>query len=103
MNCGPHSNPTPANGHQISLSAYKEAKEETATELKIAMAHLMYQKSVLSSSQLIQCTINNVGTTIDDIVILSSSYSEMQGLLEAVNRQAAAVGMCINASKVTPR
>ncbi len=34
MNCGPHSNPTPANGHQISLSAYKEAKEDTATELK---------------------------------------------------------------------
>ncbi len=35
----------------------------------------------------------------DDIVILSSSYSKMQGLLEAVNRHAAAVGMCINASK----
>ncbi len=35
----------------------------------------------------------------DDIVILSSSYSEMQGLLEAVNRHAAAVGMRINASK----
>ncbi len=35
----------------------------------------------------------------DDIVILSSSYSEMQGLLEAVNHQAAAVGMCTNASK----
>ncbi len=29
----------------------------------------------------------------DDIVILSSSYSEMQGLLEAVNRHTAAVGM----------
>ncbi len=28
-----------------------------------------------------------------------SSYSEMQGLLEAVNRHAAAVGMRINASK----
>ncbi len=27
----------------------------------------------------------------DDIVLLSSSYSEMQGLLEAVNRHAAAV------------
>ncbi len=35
----------------------------------------------------------------DDIVILSSSYSEMQGLLEAVNRHAAAVGIRINASK----
>ncbi len=35
----------------------------------------------------------------DDIVILSSSYSEMQGLLEAVNRHAAAVYMRINASK----
>ncbi len=35
----------------------------------------------------------------DDIVILSSSYSEMQGLLDAVNRHATAVGMCINASK----
>ncbi len=35
----------------------------------------------------------------DDIVILSSSYSEMQGLLGAVNRHAAAVGMRINASK----
>ncbi len=35
----------------------------------------------------------------EDIVILSSSYSEMQGLLEAVNRHAAAVGMRIKASK----
>ncbi len=35
----------------------------------------------------------------DDIVILSSSYSEMQGLLDAFNRHAAAVGMRINASK----
>ncbi len=35
----------------------------------------------------------------EDIVILSSSYNEMQGLLEAVNRHAAAAGMCINASK----
>ncbi len=35
----------------------------------------------------------------DDIVIRSSSYSEMQGLLEAVNRHAAAVSMRINASK----
>ncbi len=35
----------------------------------------------------------------DDIVLLSSSYSEMQGLLEAVNRHVAAVGMRINASK----
>ncbi len=35
----------------------------------------------------------------DDILILSSSYSEMQGLLEAVNRHAAAVGMRIKASK----
>ncbi len=35
----------------------------------------------------------------DDIVILSSSYSEMQGLLEAANRHAAAVGMRINAPK----
>ncbi len=35
----------------------------------------------------------------DDIVILSSSYSEMQGLLEAVNRHAAAISMRINASK----
>ncbi len=32
MNCGPHSNPTLVNGLQISLSAYKEAKEDTATE-----------------------------------------------------------------------
>ncbi len=35
----------------------------------------------------------------DDIVLLSSGYSEMQGLHEAVNRHAASVGMCINASK----
>ncbi len=35
----------------------------------------------------------------DDIVILRSSYSEMKGLLEAVNRHAAAVGMTFNASK----
>ncbi len=35
----------------------------------------------------------------DDIVILSSSFSEVQCLLEAVNRHTAAVGMCINASK----
>ncbi len=35
----------------------------------------------------------------DDIVILSSSYSGMQDLLDAVNRYAAAVGMRINASK----
>ncbi len=35
----------------------------------------------------------------DDIVILSSSYAEMQGLLEAANHHAAAVGMRINASK----
>ncbi len=35
----------------------------------------------------------------DDIVILSSSYSEMQDLLDAVNRHDAAVGMRINASK----
>ncbi len=35
----------------------------------------------------------------DDIVILSSSYSEMKGLVEAINRHAAAVGMRINASK----
>ncbi len=34
-----------------------------------------------------------------DIVILTSSYSEMQGLLDAVNRHATAVGMRINASK----
>ncbi len=35
----------------------------------------------------------------DDIVLLSSSNSEMQGLLEAVNRHAAAVGMHMKASK----
>ncbi len=35
----------------------------------------------------------------DDIVILSSSFSEMQGLLDAVIRHATAVGMRINASK----
>ncbi len=35
----------------------------------------------------------------DDIVILSSSYSEMQSLFEVVNRHAALVGMRINASK----
>ncbi len=38
-------------------------------------------------------------TYADGIVILSSSYSEMQGLLEAVNRHAAVVGMRMNASK----
>ncbi len=43
----------------------------------------------------------SVLTYADDIVILSSSYSEMQGLLEAVNCHAAAVGMRINASKTT--
>ncbi len=36
----------------------------------------------------------------DDIVILSNSYGELQGLLEAVNRHATAVHMCINASKI---
>ncbi len=35
----------------------------------------------------------------NDIVILSSSYSEMQVMFEAVNRYAAAIGMCIKASK----
>ncbi len=35
----------------------------------------------------------------DDIVILSSRYIEMQGLLRAVNRHAEAVGIRINASK----
>ncbi len=35
----------------------------------------------------------------DDIVILGSSYSEMQGLPDAVNRHAAVVGMRIKASK----
>ncbi len=38
-------------------------------------------------------------TYADGIVILSGSYSEMQGLLDVVNRHAAAVGMRINASK----
>ncbi len=36
----------------------------------------------------------------DDIVILSSSHREMQGLLEAVSRHAAAVGIRINASNI---
>ncbi len=36
---------------------------------------------------------------VDDVVILSSSCSEVHGLLEAVNRLAAAVGMRINSSK----
>ncbi len=35
----------------------------------------------------------------EDTVIISSSYSKMQGLLEAVNCHAATVGMCINALK----
>ncbi len=35
----------------------------------------------------------------DNIRVLSNSYREMQGLLEAVNRHAAAVGMRINGSK----
>ncbi len=35
----------------------------------------------------------------ENILILSSSYSEKQGLFEAVNRHAAAVSMRINASK----
>ncbi len=35
----------------------------------------------------------------DDIVVLSSSCSQMQGMLEAVNRHAAAVCMRINAWK----
>ncbi len=34
-----------------------------------------------------------------DIVILSSRYRKMQGLLEAVNRNTTTVGMRINASK----
>ncbi len=38
-----------------------------------------------------------------DISIFSSGYSEMQGLLEAVNRHAAAVDMRINASKTKVR
>ncbi len=36
---------------------------------------------------------------VEDIVILTSSYSEMQGQFEGVNRNAAAVGMRIHASK----
>ncbi len=35
----------------------------------------------------------------DEIVFMSSSYREMQGLLEAVKRHAAIVGMRINAPK----
>ncbi len=35
----------------------------------------------------------------NDIVILNSSDSEMQGLLEAVNRHTAAIGMSIKASQ----
>ncbi len=38
-------------------------------------------------------------TYADDIVLLSHRYTEMQGLLEAVNLHAAAVGTCIKASK----
>ncbi len=38
-------------------------------------------------------------TYADDIERLSSSYNEMQGLLEAVNCHVAAVGMRSNASK----
>ncbi len=36
----------------------------------------------------------------DGIVIVSNSYGELLGLLEAVNRHATAVRMCINASKI---
>ncbi len=36
----------------------------------------------------------------DDIVVLSSSYSEMRSLLEAVNPHATAVGMRMDASKI---
>ncbi len=32
-------------------------------------------------------------------MIISSSYGEMQGLLQAADRHAAIIGMCINASK----
>ncbi len=35
----------------------------------------------------------------DDIITHSSSYSETQGLLKAVNRHATTVGMRINSSK----
>ncbi len=35
----------------------------------------------------------------DDIVFLSSCYSEMQGLLEAIYRHATAVGVRINSTK----
>ncbi len=35
----------------------------------------------------------------DDIVLLSSNYREVEGLLEAVNHHAAAMTMSINASK----
>ncbi len=35
----------------------------------------------------------------NDIVILSSSYSEMQGLFEAVNCHAAKIGISMKASK----
>ncbi len=38
-------------------------------------------------------------TYADDIVILSSSFNVMQGLLDAVHRHAAVVGMRITASK----
>ncbi len=44
-------------------------------------------------------TPNSSVVTYIDIVILNSSYSEMRGLLEAVNCHAAAVGMRIYASK----
>ncbi len=37
----------------------------------------------------------------DEVVKISSSYSEMQGRLEIVNRHAATVGMCIKTSKTT--
>ncbi len=42
--------------------------------------------------------VSDFGYT-NDIVIWSNSYREMQGLLDAVNRHAAAVDRRINASK----
>ncbi len=39
------------------------------------------------------------GTMLDDIVLLTSNYREMQGSLEAVNNHATAVGMHISTVK----
>ncbi len=67
---------------------------------RIKQAHLAAQEGHSATSywllaRLYICTL----VYADETVLLSTSYKEMQDLLEAVNRHAAAFGVRINASK----